>query len=145
MITELLFLSISYKRLNDCRKSSALCNAPLRGWHSRAELLKERNVLCGEALQCLTASGAKPQGTPAVFLLVMVIGNDSSMLRTLQEISHLASILCRFATVIGHLISKRQTVQIVLHHFFLNCLLSDSASPLSCRCLEVRCSPLELL
>lgn len=77
MITEWLSLSIAYKRLTDCRKSSALCNAPLHGWHSRAELFEERNVLCGEALQGLTARRARPQDALDAFLLVMVIGNET--------------------------------------------------------------------
>ena len=58
---------------------------------------------------------------------------DSNIFRTLCEISHWASILCRFTKGTGNLVSKRQTVQIVLYHLFLNCLFSDSASLLSSR------------
>ena len=133
MITELLVLSISYERLNDCRKQNALCNARLRGWHGRAELCKERNVLRGEALQCLTASRAKPQGTPA--FLPLLEGRLWHLRDTPRDtkISHRASVPCHFTKVMGNLVAKRQTVQIVLSHCFLNCLFSDSAALLPSR------------
>lgn len=122
---KLLFLLISSKWVNDCRKPSAVCNAPLRGWHSRAELSKERNVLCGEALQCLTASRAQPQARRPSSAADGYWKQDTNIFRLPHEESHQASILCHFAKGAGNLFSKRQTVQFYTISLKIACSLTQ--------------------